>query len=230
MFIYISWSINQYEFLNFQSVVPLFPGFPMCSVARGSGLLPSAATRRTILQHTATPLFDFRFVLLCAAGVLEVLPAKERPLCTCGPSCLRCRSGADLAKRNAMLATQRLMSQSSHPAPPDAWHGAGNVGRRSGGAGWDVAGRDGGVLLPSGAGAGEAEDRDTCIADARGMRGDKNGRAGVGSTHIHTDIYTETDTNTDEWERPVSVAVFSMDELDSHGLVQGKTTILMLKV
>ena len=32
-----------------------------------------------------------------SAGVLEVLPAKERPLCTCGPACLRCRSGAALA-------------------------------------------------------------------------------------------------------------------------------------
>ena len=49
------------------------------------------------------------------AGVLEVLPAKERPLCTCGPGCLRCRSGFDLAKRNLLIASQ---TQSAALPPP----------------------------------------------------------------------------------------------------------------
>mmetsp|Transcript_5472 Transcript_5472/g.19300 ORF Transcript_5472/g.19300 Transcript_5472/m.19300 type:complete len:514 (+) Transcript_5472:34-1575(+) len=34
-------------------------------------------------------------------GTLEVLPARERPLCTCGPNCLRCRSGAAIAAKMA---------------------------------------------------------------------------------------------------------------------------------
>ena len=40
-----------------------------------------------------------------SAGVLEVLPAKERPLCTCGPACLRCRSGAALAAAQPATVT-----------------------------------------------------------------------------------------------------------------------------
>lgn len=50
-------------------------------------------------------------------GVLEVLPAKERPLCSCGPGCLRCRSGADLAKRNLLIASQ-CQQQNAQPQLP----------------------------------------------------------------------------------------------------------------
>jgi hypothetical protein len=64
-------------------------------VAEESEALRSAYGRSRYAVSAINQLINLKG----ARGTLEVLPARERPLCACGPGCLRCRSGASKAER-----------------------------------------------------------------------------------------------------------------------------------
>ncbi|KAJ1492268.1 hypothetical protein T484DRAFT_1931375 [Baffinella frigidus] len=94
---------------------------------------PLAAALVILKCHEVRPLdvleitqHDLTMYSQCGVGwdesrpLWQVLPARERPLCACSPGCLRCRSGASMAEREALLRLGPLL--------PPLGNGAGGEG------------------------------------------------------------------------------------------------------